>query len=144
MAQTPKLPNKPKIRSKLSRFCLQCKSDIAHKNVKNKFCSSECSILYKKHQIFSIIERDKYYHNYRQLKDYLIYKNGNVCSICGFSGEWNGSPVIMVFDHINGKSADNRLDNVRLVCPMCDSQLPTFKSKNKNSDRVKRVGQWSN
>ena len=38
-------------------------------------------------------------------------------------------------DHINGRASDNRRENLRLICPNCDSQLPTYKSRNKNSDR---------
>ena len=38
-------------------------------------------------------------------------------------------------DHIDGNAANNRRDNYRAICPNCDSQLDTFKSKNKNSSR---------
>lgn len=37
-----------------------------------------------------------------------------------------------------GDAANNRRENLRLVCPNCDSQLDTYKSKNKNSARKKR------
>lgn len=41
-------------------------------------------------------------------------------------------------DHINGDAANNKRENLRLICPNCDSQLDTFKSKNKNSARKER------
>lgn len=43
-----------------------------------------------------------------------------------------------VLDHINGNAANNTRENLRLICHNCDSQLPTYKSKNKNSARIKR------
>ena len=48
------------------------------------------------------------------------------CSICGQEPEWDGKPLIMILDHINGTHADYRIENLRLVCPNCDTQLPTF------------------
>ena len=50
--------------------------------------------------------------------------------------------IPLVLDHINGRANDDRLENLRLVCCNCDAQLPTYKSKNKNSDRKKRKGVW--
>lgn len=35
--------------------------------------------------------------------------------------------------HIDGDASNNFRDNLRLVCPNCDSQLDTYKSRNKNS-----------
>ena len=52
------------------------------------------------------------------------------CSICGIPPEWQGKPMSFVLDHINGINNDNRLDNLRFVCHNCDSQLPTYKSRN--------------
>jgi len=50
----------------------------------------------------------------------------NVCSICDLSGVWNGSPIKMILDHINGVNDDNRIDNLRMLCPNCNSQQETF------------------
>lgn len=116
--------------------CLNCENDFKdYKSKSRKYCSTECSIAHKKSLIFKQIEKNGFHKNYRQVKAYLIHKNGNVCSICGFNGYWNGKPITLIADHINGRSNDNRVSNMRLVCPMCDSQLDTYKSKNKNSDR---------
>ena len=51
--------------------------------------------------------------------------------------EWNGKQLIFVLDHIDGNADNNNRDNLRLICPNCDSQLDTFKSKNKKSARAK-------
>jgi DNA-directed RNA polymerase subunit RPC12/RpoP len=55
----------------------------------------------------------------------------NKCSICGLGSEWNKRPIRMRLDHQNGVYDDHRLDNLRMVCPNCDSQLPTFCNGNK-------------
>lgn len=50
----------------------------------------------------------------------------NVCEVCGQQGEWNGRLLRMVLDHINGDGRDHRLENLRMLCPNCNSQQPTF------------------
>jgi len=49
----------------------------------------------------------------------------NKCSICNLEGMWNKKSITMILDHINGVNNDNRLENLRMVCPNCNSQLDT-------------------
>ena len=51
---------------------------------------------------------------------------------------WNGQPLSLILDHINGVNTDNRPENLRYVCPNCNSNLPTHGGGNKN--RVKKSG----
>lgn len=60
------------------------------------------------------------------------------CSICGIS-DWQGNPICLHLDHVNGNHTDNRLENLRLICPNCDSQQPTYKGKNLGVNSKKRV-----
>jgi hypothetical protein len=45
--------------------------------------------------------------------------------------EWNGQALPLILDHINGVSRDNNPDNLRYLCPNCDSQLDTRGGRNK-------------
>lgn len=64
----------------------------------------------------------------RIIKNNLIpYK----CAICNNDGYWNGKPLTLTLDHINGNHFDNRLENLRFLCPNCDCQQDTFGTKNK-------------
>lgn len=71
--------------------------------------------------------------NYGRLKQRLIRQGmlENRCAICGMPPEWRSAPLVMRLDHINGDRTDARLENLRLLCPNCDSQLPTFAGRNK-------------
>lgn len=53
------------------------------------------------------------------------------CACCGIEAIWNGKPMPLILDHINGINDDNRLENLRFVCSNCDSQLDTYKARNK-------------
>jgi hypothetical protein len=61
------------------------------------------------------------------LKDKL-YEDGlkkRICEKCGQGEEWNGDRMSLILDHINGVPNDNRLENLRILCPNCNSTLPT-------------------
>lgn len=53
-----------------------------------------------------------------------------VCRDCGNNGAWNGKPISLHLEHINGTNNDNRLKNLTFLCPNCHSQTPTFAGKN--------------
>jgi len=78
------------------------------------------------------------------VKLYLIEAQQHVCDICGSPDLWMGMKLIFVLDHIDGDSTNNGRDNLRLVCPNCDSQLPTFKSRNRGKGRYFRRERYAN
>lgn len=51
------------------------------------------------------------------------------CYECGLQETWNGKPISLQMDHINGCNTDNRIENLRILCPNCHSQTDTFCSK---------------
>lgn len=68
-------------------------------------------------------------------KQDIINEQDGKCVICGCKQEHNGKPLVFILDHIDGHAANNKRENLRCICPNCDSQLDTYKSKNKKSDR---------
>lgn len=69
----------------------------------------------------------------RIIRDNLLpYK----CAICGCK-EWQGKTLSLELDHINGINNDNRLENLRFLCPNCHSQTTTYGSRNQKLSESK-------
>ena len=53
------------------------------------------------------------------------------CELCGWAEKAKDGRIPVELDHINGSHSDNRLENLRILCPNCHSLQPTHRGKNK-------------
>lgn len=70
------------------------------------------------------------YLNRDQIKARLLRRGmPECCAECSIGPKWNGRPLKLQLDHINGVFNDNRSENLRLLCPNCHSQTETFSGR---------------
>lgn len=113
-------------------------TDILKQRIAELGCSTEhfgqqVNPNYHKYEMKEILVEHSTYANISSLKSRLIKENllEYKCAICGLT-EWNGKPISLQLDHINGIHDDHRLENLRFLCPNCHSQTDMFAGKNKN------------
>lgn len=124
-------------------LCLNCKKEIIprYSTQERIYCNHTCQ---SQHKSSTVLEENKKLivdgkiTNRPTIYSVLMSLFGNKCSTCGIS-EWSNRPIKCQVDHINGDSSNNRLDNLRLLCPNCHSQTDTFAGRNKG----KNIGRWT-
>lgn len=55
------------------------------------------------------------------------------CTGCGAAGTWQGHPLPLEVDHIDGNWRNNRVENLRMLCPNCHSTTDSYRGRNKRS-----------
>jgi 5-methylcytosine-specific restriction endonuclease McrA len=61
------------------------------------------------------------------------------CCLCGQDENWNDMKISLILDHINGVHNDNRIENLRIVCPNCNAGLDTFAGKNNKREKKEKI-----
>lgn len=117
--------------------CISCNEKISDTYTNRKYCNRKCQQDYN----FEIRFRDWYecgqFFDNPFIRKCLAVWKGYQCEHCGIS-EWNGKPIVLEVEHINGNSEDSSPNNVCLLCPNCHSQTPTYKAKNIGNGRHSR------
>jgi 5-methylcytosine-specific restriction endonuclease McrA len=117
--------------------CLNCKIEckVTHQKT-NKFCSVACSTAHRsadhKRKFFSGLLEKRI--DRPTARKYLAEVRGYKCEICSIS-KWQGKPITLHVDHINGDPSNDRPDNLRLICPNCHSQTEFLGGGNKGRGR---------
>ena len=129
------------------RSCLACGSPLSKRSQK-LYCGNACQALARRDASTKRwLETGEAYVGARRehyIRQYLADAQSGCCAICGAAGTWQGLPLVLVLDHIDGNPTNNRRENLRPICPNCDSQLPTYKSRNRGKGRHYRRERYAN
>ena len=80
-----------------------------------------------------LVENSKYNRSSLKKRLYESSLKTPICEMCGQDENWHGKKISLILDHINGVHNDNRIENLRIVCPNCNATLETHGGRNFNT-----------
>ena len=109
------------------------------------YCSNKCQQEYQFNIRYKKFINDEYniFKNCKPRRLALAKFYGYFCSVCLLK-EWNNKPITLEIDHVDGNAVNDRLSNLRLICPNCHSQTESFKNKNRGNGRHTRRDRYKN
>ena len=123
--------------------CLSCGEEcLSSRQKTNKYCNNKCQQdhqykQYIKMWLLDEITGTKTSGASKHVKRHILEIQDGKCNKCKLS-EWNGLPITLELEHIDGNSTNNHISNLICLCPNCHSQTSTYKGKNKGNGRHSR------
>jgi hypothetical protein len=128
-----------KSKKKYNKNCENCNNELKnYVSESTRFCKRDCYLEHRKNErIKKIIIGDVI--DLCASKKFLIEKNGEKCEICNWNEKNKKTNKVPIqLDHINGNAEDNRIENLRLLCPNCHSLTETYGALNIGFGRKNR------
>jgi len=123
---------------KEKKHCINCGKEIS----RNKYCSNLCQGDYEKKEYIKKWKNNEMdgmsgkLSTSSYIKNYMLEKYDNKCMKCG----WNKmnpftKKIPLQLEHIDGNYANNKEENLIILCPSCHSLTPTYGARNKGNGR---------
>lgn len=110
--------------------CAECKKVYVKVKSYSHYCSRSCANKARTGMQYKTGDFSSFVGGRAILKTKLLEIKEEICEICKIGPIWNNMPLTLQIDHINGNNKDNRIENLRFLCPNCHSQTDTFGAKN--------------
>ena len=116
--------------------CMNCNTDFRYAPYRTKgiYCSNKCQGKYQIKQRFVKGTRFK-----NSMRKYLVETREYKCDECGVGEIYNGKPLSLQVDHIDGDVKNNEHKNLRFLCPNCHTQTSTWGIGNMSEEGLKRL-----
>lgn len=117
--------------------CIHCSKEVEARANSGKYCSNLCQKSYESEEKLRLWVENNEKVGKTIVRRYLVETHEEKCSVCGLF-HWLNNPIKLEIDHIDGDAYNNVPENLRLICPNCHSQTPTYKNRNKGNGRKLR------
>lgn len=107
--------------------CLTCKVEFNYHPSQStgKYCSNRCQNVFQRNN--KVLNGTA---KFNQVRLYFLENSEYKCIMCGVGKVWNNMPLTLQLDHIDGDRNNNKLENLRWLCPNCHTQTGTWGVKN--------------